>query len=141
MTRNPANQPAGFLHGRADAPELRMAMFSTRDYLIALGALGAIAGGILYVQWRTPPVPPAYDLPPRKIMLYSANMHMIPSSPEVARRLMAVREGQYVRVAGWLVNVAGEGGAYWTTSLRRDDTGAGACEIVYVCDVSEIRWP
>ena len=33
---------------------------------------------------------------------------------------------------GYLVNVGGPDGFSWNTSLRRDDTGNGACEVFYV---------
>jgi len=33
---------------------------------------------------------------------------------------------------GYLVNVTGPNGFNWNTSLRRDDTGNGACELFYV---------
>jgi len=35
-------------------------------------------------------------------------------------------------IRGYLVDVTGPRGFAWRTSLTRDDTGAGACEIVYV---------
>ena len=37
-----------------------------------------------------------------------------------------------IHVNGWLVDIRGPHGFAWNTSLRRDDTGDGACEIVYV---------
>ena len=39
---------------------------------------------------------------------------------------------QFVSMRGFLVNVGGPDGFYWNTSLRRDDTGNGACEVFYV---------
>ncbi len=33
---------------------------------------------------------------------------------------------------GFLVDVDADTGFYWRTSLRRDDTGNGSCEIFYV---------
>ena len=32
----------------------------------------------------------------------------------------------------WLVDIPGPDSFTWSTSLRRDDVGNGACEIVYV---------
>jgi hypothetical protein len=71
-----------------------------------------------------------------RIIAQSSNMHMIPSSPLVAEKLLAVEQGQRVRLVGWLVDVELPGRGHWRTSLRRDDSGNGACEIVYVCDVA-----
>ena len=39
---------------------------------------------------------------------------------------------------GYLVDVRGPGGFIWNTSLTRDDTGDGACEIVWV-ETLEVR--
>ena len=43
-----------------------------------------------------------------------------------------LRRGEFVAMRGYLVNVGGPDGFYWNTSLRRDDTGNGACEVFYV---------
>jgi hypothetical protein len=37
-----------------------------------------------------------------------------------------------VKLEGMLVNLQNPEGGTMATSLRRDDTGAGACEIIYV---------
>lgn len=75
-------------------------------------------------------------VPVETIVAHSSNMHMIPASPVVAERLTALAPGQRVRLSGWLVDVKDPIGLRWTTSLRLDDSGDGACEIVYVCEVS-----
>ncbi len=82
-------------------------------------------------RWRGEP-----PLPPPEIVRSSANMHMIPSSPEVARALRAVRRDDTVRIDGWLVQVDAPDGWRWRSSLSRDDTGNGACELVYVCAIA-----
>ena len=41
-------------------------------------------------------------------------------------------------IGGYLVDVAGPGGFAWNTSLTRNDTGDGACEIVWV-ETLEVR--
>jgi hypothetical protein len=66
------------------------------------------------------------------ISTHSANMHMIPATPNLARALAHVGSGDRVRVQGLLVDVEGEHGFRWRTSLSRDDTGPGACELVWV---------
>jgi hypothetical protein len=47
-----------------------------------------------------------------------------------------VRPGQRVRIDGWLVQVDANDGWHWRSSLSREDTGGGACEVVYVCSIS-----
>jgi hypothetical protein len=72
----------------------------------------------------------AIDL--RTALLGSANMHLIPSTGRVREQLEDVRPGNLVRLKGYLVSVAGPDGYAWNTSLTREDTGAGACELFYV---------
>ena len=62
----------------------------------------------------------------------AANMHLIPSSAYVRKRLDSVRAGNVVTLRGYLVNVSRPDGYYWNSSLTRNDTGAGACELFYV---------
>ena len=45
---------------------------------------------------------------------------------------MQLREGDVIVLQGYLVDVDHESGWMWRTSMSRTDTGAGACEIVYV---------
>ena len=65
-------------------------------------------------------------------LLGSANMHLIPDSGTILEQLKEVRPGNVVRLKGYLVSVAGPDGYAWNTSLTREDTGAGACELFYV---------
>jgi hypothetical protein len=78
--------------------------------------------------WRVAQFP----IPRRDIEANSANMHMIPADAAVADMIEGVRVGQIVRVSGYLVEVSGADGWRWRSSLTRDDTGNGACELVWV---------
>jgi hypothetical protein len=66
------------------------------------------------------------------VITHSANMHMIPATAAVERRLLAVREGQVVTLRGQLVRVDGRDGWHWVSSLSRADTGDGSCEVIWV---------
>jgi hypothetical protein len=72
---------------------------------------------------------------PEVIVRSSANMHLIPANDEVLRRLERVPQGAIVTLNGWLVDVSASDGWSWRTSRTRDDTGNGACEIIWVEDV------
>jgi len=48
------------------------------------------------------------------------------------RRLKAVKPGDTVRIRGYLVQVEGKDGWRWRSSLTRDDTGGGACELIFI---------
>jgi len=73
-----------------------------------------------------------FPIPRREIETSSANMHMIPADDDVKRQLEQVRPGQLVHLEGFLVDASRPDGWHWNTSLTRDDTGAGACELIYV---------
>jgi len=73
-----------------------------------------------------------FPIPRREIETSSANMHMIPADDLVRRSLERIRQGQLVHLKGFLVDASGPNGFQWRTSMTRDDTGAGACELVYV---------
>ena len=62
----------------------------------------------------------------------AANMHLIPATARLRRQLEGTRVGSVVRLRGQLVNITGPNGYHWNTSLTREDTGAGACEVFYV---------
>ena len=46
-----------------------------------------------------------------------------------------MRKGDRVRIDGWLVQANAPDGWRWRSSLTRDDSGGGACEVVYVCSI------
>lgn len=78
----------------------------------------------------------AEPLPSREIALSSANMHMIPADSAVAAALRRIRKGERVRIDGWLVEAVAADGWRWRSSLSRDDSGSGACELIYVCAIT-----
>lgn len=77
-----------------------------------------------------------FPIPRREIETHSANMHMIPADAAVARALKRVHPGDVVTLNGYLVEADKPGGWRWRSSLTRADTGAGACELIYVQDLS-----
>jgi hypothetical protein len=87
-----------------------------------------------FYYWSTDDFP----IPRREIETSSANMHMIPADERVEAALKAIRKGQTVIVRGYLVEARGADGWRWRSSLTREDTGAGACELIWVESVSTI---
>jgi hypothetical protein len=87
-----------------------------------------------FYRYRWSGQPP---IPPDDIVRSSANMHMVPSNSAVAAALDAVDAGDRVRIDGWLVQIDTSDGWHWRSSLTREDSGAGACEVIYVCGVSK----
>jgi hypothetical protein len=73
-----------------------------------------------------------FPIPRREIETHSANMHMIPADDRIEKMLKSVRPGEVVKLSGYLVQVNASDGWHWKSSLTREDTGNGACEVVYV---------
>ena len=85
------------------------------------------ANRFFFYEWeREPPVPL------KEIECHAANLHVIPANDDVLAAVKRLRRGEFVAMHGYLVNATGPNGFYWPTSLRRDDTGNGACELFYV---------
>jgi hypothetical protein len=72
---------------------------------------------------------------PARFRGQSANMHLIPDTPEIEAALLRVRQGQIVTLRGLLVDVVKPDGGRWNTSMTREDSGPGGCEIIYVVGV------
>ncbi len=84
-------------------------------------------------RWKdSPPIPPA------EITRSSANMHLIPADDGIERDLDRIREGDIVRLRGRLVSAARTDGFRWASSLTREDSGGGACELVLVDAVERL---
>ena len=75
----------------------------------------------------------AFPIPRREIETHSANMHLIPASDAVNRVIERVRKGDIIEISGSLVNVMStRDGWHWDSSRTRNDTGKGACELIWV---------
>lgn len=89
-----------------------------------------ISQGNRWYQYRWgAPGPP---IPADEIVRSSANMHLIPADASVAAALQRVRVGELVQLRGQLVEVRRGDGWHWRSSLSREDSGAGACELIWV---------
>lgn len=80
-----------------------------------------------FYRWSGEP-----PIPVHEIVRHSANMHLIPADDGIASTLSRVRPGHVVELRGKLVEARGADGFRWRSSLTREDSGDGACEIVYV---------
>ena len=84
-----------------------------------------ISQGNRFYYWRTENWP----IERRQIEIHSANWHVIPENASVRDTLERLRAGSLVELRGRLVDIEGKEGGM-RTSLTREDTGAGACEIL-----------
>lgn len=130
--------------GREDYRIGREATFSPTDLALGWGRMADEAvlaqldisqGGRWYrYRWRDQP-----PIPADEIIRSSANMHIVPANDAVAAALGRVEAGQRLRIDGWLVRIdADDGRWHWRSSLSRDDSGDGACELVYACALTPL---
>lgn len=77
-----------------------------------------------------------FPVPQREIEIHAANTHIIPANDSVKRILSKIRPGQIVEIKGQLIEAKRPDGWHWRSSLTREDTGAGACELFYVTELS-----
>lgn len=88
-----------------------------------------------WYHWNANPLP----LPRDVISDNSANMHIIPADGYVEDIITEISVGQIIKLEGYLAKVIGPDGFIWKSSLSRTDRGDGACELVYVTNISIVR--
>lgn len=71
----------------------------------------------------------------RYIARWSSNNHIIPASDNIRKAAKSVSRGDLVVLVGQLVYVEGkkqDANFWWRSSLSRNDTGGGSCEVLYL---------
>jgi len=75
------------------------------------------------------------------ISAHSANMHILPANENIRNAVLSVCVGDYIRLKGYLVNIDGKRSdgqiVYWRSSLSRNDTGDGSCEVMWVIEIQD----
>lgn len=87
-----------------------------------------------FFRWKEPA-----PLNPQLMAQESANVHIIPANDFIKNKIKKLRQGQLIQISGQLVKATQPDGAQITSSLSRDDTGAGACEVIYVTDIQTLN--
>jgi len=85
-----------------------------------------------WYNWRSDELP----IPKRDVNLNSANVHIIPKNEIVEGKFDKVYKGSLIEMNGYLVKITTSDGWYWISSLKRDDTGGGSCELFWVEEVT-----
>ena len=87
-----------------------------------------------FYEWtRQPP------LEPNEIVCHATNIHLIPSSEPLAGLCKSLRTGELIHLDGLLVEATGPGIGTWRSSLRRTDSGNGACELLWLEELHRLR--
>lgn len=88
-----------------------------------------ISQGGRWYRFRYSGSPP---IPQREIEQCSANMHLIPADGAVRSAILDAKQGEVIELSGYLVRVHAADGWRWQSSTTRNDTGDGACEVIWV---------
>ena len=89
-----------------------------------------------WYYWRYENTPP---IDVREIETHSANMHIIPANKEIAKQIAKVDKDDLIYLKGQLVEVRSQDGWTWWSSLSREDTGNGACELFLIEGIRIIK--
>lgn len=81
-----------------------------------------------WYRWKADVLP----IPAREISLNSANVHIIPKDDNVKEKFGKVYKGSLIEMKGYLVEITNTEGWRWKSSLKRDDTAGGSCELFWV---------
>ncbi len=131
---------SGRVLSRHDYTRGREADLSRTDLAIGWGPMAdpAILASIDVSQsnrwffWHADRLP----IPRVEIERHAANIHIVPASETVARRLDDVATNDLVRLEGDLVEIRAEDGWRWRSSLSRTDTGNHSCEVLLLREVT-----
>jgi hypothetical protein len=94
----------------------------------------SMSNRFFFYKWENEPA-----IPVDEIMSSAANNHIISANADVRKVIASLIPGHIVTLRGYLVNAMHPDGANWNSSLRRDDTGNGACELFYVTEASAVE--
>lgn len=90
-----------------------------------------IKQGLRFYFWKTRGN--EFPIPAGEIISHSANMHLIPADSVVKKAMLDTKRGQIVFLRGRLVDVLDPNDQWqWKSSMVRDDSGGGACELIWV---------
>jgi len=81
-----------------------------------------------WYRWKADVLP----IPSKEISLNSANVHIIPKDDIVEEKFDKVYKGSLIEMRGYLVEITTPDGWRWKSSLKRDDTAGGSCELFWV---------
>ena len=81
-----------------------------------------------------------FPIPREEIEKSSSNVHIIPANDDIEDKIDEIVRGNIIQLSGKLVNVNKVGESWvWKSSTKRNDTGGGACEILWVDEIEIIQ--
>lgn len=71
-------------------------------------------------------------IPLKTIQVQSSNWHIIPANDNIENIISDMKKGEIIELRGYLANVLDENKRFFKSSLTRNDTKGGSCEVMYV---------
>jgi hypothetical protein len=99
-----------------------------------LKQLRIMQGGRFY-SWHVDTLP----LPHKTMNDNMANVHIVPADDLVRKQALAISKGDRIRAKGKLVRIERPDGWRWVSSLAREDSGGGACELFWVESIERAK--
>ena len=81
-----------------------------------------------WFRWHAEKLP----ISKKEIQNHSCNTHILPANKSVRTTLKKIRKGDIIQLEGKLIKATNPSGGEWISSLSRTDSGAHACEVVWV---------
>ncbi len=78
----------------------------------------------------------------KEIVKMHSNNHLVTNNKALAEEINSIKKDDYVRIKGYLANlywVENNTNHIWRSSVKRDDEGDGACEVIYVTDIKWLK--
>jgi hypothetical protein len=110
------------------------------DLCLSWGRLATeeLSGKVKFSQdmrWYQFLVKPGTSFDPKYVSAHSANTHLIYADKNLEKAAARLSKGDIVELTGYLINLKGKYKGYevwWNSSMTREDTGNGACEVLYL---------
>lgn len=114
----------------------RMAEAAPYDFVLGWGPMSdernldqmLIKQSDRYFNWEMTSRP----IPQMEMIKHTANVHLIPSSQEIEDKMAMVRQGHVIQIKGFLVEIKSDNGWSLKSSMKRNDFGKDASEVVYI---------
>lgn len=71
----------------------------------------------------------------KQISEMSANTHIVAGNERVAGALEQIKKDDFISMQGYLISIENSNGKKWKSSTTRNDTGEGACELMWVTNI------
>ena len=70
---------------------------------------------------------------------HMSHNHLVPANNRIKKLLRWINKGQFIHIKWYLVRLHSNRGYLLVSSLTREDMWDGACETIYVTDITRLK--